>query len=445
MEAGNASGEVKMGEAVNIPRLFTVCAQIMACGIFISLRGRKRPLPVTLSITVVIFIAEYLFSLLVTPKLPIALLPINILLMIALMYLYMFTAAKGDALTLGYCTTKAFLAAEFMASLEWQISYFFKWNERLPELSQLLIALGSYAIVCLIIRWVEIRSFGIFIDREISVNEFIVACVVGAAIFCMSNISFFFSNTLFSGSNLFDMFNLRTLFDLMGILILYAFQSRIAEIESRADLAAMDRTLREQYDKYRNYQEHIEVINMKYHDLKHQLEDIRELASEDGQRILIDNVAAELKEYKPFYDTGNPVLNAVLDSRRAICIKREIRITAVADGKLLDFMSVADVCTVFGNALDNAVEAVSLIPEPERRLIHLEVAANKGFVRIRVENACETEVTFRDGLPVTGKKDNDLHGLGTRSIQRVVRKYEGTLSFACKEDWFSLRILIPRK
>lgn len=385
------------------------------------------------------------FSLLVTPKLPTALLPINILLMIALMYLYMFTAAKGDALTLGYCTIKAFLAAEFMASLEWQISYFFKWNERLPELSQLLIALGSYAIACLIIRWVEIRSFGNFIDREISVNEFIVACVVGAAIFCMSNISFFFSNTLFSGSNLFDMFNLRTLFDLMGILILYAFQSRIAEIETRADLAAMDRALREQYDKYRNYQEHIEVINMKYHDLKHQLEDIRELASEDGQRILIDNVAAELKEYKPFYDTGNPVLNAVLDSRRAICIKREIRITAVADGKLLDFMSVADVCTVFGNALDNAVEAVSLIPEPERRLIHLEVAANKGFVRIRVENACETEVTFRDGLPVTGKKDNDLHGLGTRSIQRVVRKYEGTLSFACKEDWFSLRILIPRK
>jgi len=61
--------------------------------------------------------------------------------------------------------------------------------------------------------------------------------------------------------------------------------------------------------------------------------------------------------------------------------KNNIRITCVVDGKLLDFMHVTDICTIFGNALDNAIENTVLIGDPEKRLIHVTVSSHKSFTQ----------------------------------------------------------------
>ncbi len=53
--------------------------------------------------------------------------------------------------------------------------------------------------------------------------------------------------------------------------------------------------------------------------------------------------------------------------------------------RLLDFIHVTDLCSIFGNALDNAIEHVIMIPEAEKRLIHLTVSAKKSFVFIKIE------------------------------------------------------------
>lgn len=52
-------------------------------------------------------------------------------------------------------------------------------------------------------------------------------------------------------------------------------------------------------------------------------------------------------------------------------------------------MDVMDISALFGNALDNAIESVKKIPDREKRLIHVAVAKQKGFLRIRVENCYE--------------------------------------------------------
>ena len=184
---------------------------------------------------------------------------------------------------------------------------------------------------------------------------------------------------------------------------------------------------------------------MKYHDLKHQLEDLKRQGAGKNQELLIDNIESELTEYSPSIETGNQVLDALLDSRQALCRRRQIVITAVADGKLLDFMHVADICAIFGNALDNAIESVVTAEDVTKRLIHLEVTMKKQFVAILIENTCEMPVQIVDGMPKTRHKDKTDHGYGTRSICHTVQKYGGSTLFSAKDQWFTLQILIPLK
>lgn len=431
-----------MGNESNIPRLYTLFAEMMACGVYFFLSERKRSRLCIALITVAVFGVELAY-LALSKDMPMFLWPAHMLILILMMYGYLTLCIRASHIMTAYYTLKAFLVAEFMAAFEWQFAYYFRWTELSPAAMQYLIAFACYFVCCLLFwrleKWEQKES----VLFEISRQELMIAAAITVVVFVLSNFSFFVDNSPFSGSGLFDMFNARTLFDIMGLVVIYAFQSRVREIEERAEMASMEVVLRDQYNKYQNYQDNIELIHLKYHDLKHQLEDLRGSVHEDGQRLLIDHIESELKEYSPRIDTGNAVLNALLDSRRVLCQRKEITVTTVADGKLLSFLSTADLCTIIGNALDNAIECVSEIDDPQKRLIHIEVTSNKGFVLIRVDNPVEGPVRFVGGLPCGEKAPEPGHGLGTRSIQRTVNALGGSAVFDCVNGSFVLRILLP--
>ena len=137
------------------------------------------------------------------------------------------------------------------------------------------------------------------------------------------------------------------------------------------------------------------------------------------------------------------MLDAVLTSKSLYCQNKGIGFTCVADGTLLNFMAEMDIGALFGNILDNAIEGAEKIPEKEKRLIHLSVAEQKSFLRIRVENYCEEKIVFKNGIPQTTKKDKRFHGFGMKSIQSTVKKYGGSVTAGVRDNWFVLRILIP--
>lgn len=431
-----------MGNEGNIPRLFTVAAEMMACGAYLFFLNRRISRFRIVLVTAAVLGLELAY-LRLSEGMPMFLWPIHMLLLILMMFGYLKLCVKASSIMMAYYTLKAFLFAEFMASFEWQFSYYYQWASLYSFPVQCLIAVGIYFICCVsfwrLEKW-EQKESGL---HEISPQDLVIAAAITTAVFVMSNFSFFVENSPFSGSGLFDMFNIRTLFDCMGLVAIYAFQRRILDCEIKADMASMEVALRDQYNKYRNYQDDIELIHLKYHDLKHQLEDLRGSVHEDGQRLLIDHIEAELREYRPQLDTGNAVLNALLDSRRVLCQRKGITVTAVADGRLLSFLSTADMCTIIGNALDNAVDCVSELKDPQKRLIHLEVTSSRGFVLVRVDNPVERPVRFAGGLPCGEKAAAPGHGLGTRSIRRTVDRLGGSAVFECVNDSFVLRIIFP--
>lgn len=153
----------------------------------------------------------------------------------------------------------------------------------------------------------------------------------------------------------------------------------------------------------------------------------------------------EIRQYEAQNKTGNKVLDTVLTTKSLYCNKHGITFTCMADGTLLDFMDVMDICSIFGNALDNAIECEMKIPEKEKRLIHVTVSRQKAFLILRFENYCEEEVQYQGGTLTTTKKDKKYHGYGMKSIRYTVNKYGGAVTIDTKENWFDLKILIPIK
>ncbi len=104
-----------------------------------------------------------------------------------------------------------------------------------------------------------------------------------------------------------------------------------------------------------------------------------------------------------------------------------------------DFVLVCD--GPLNDALDAAIAEKQ--QEKQKRLIWLYVTREKQFVRIRTENYCDEKIHFKNGMPVTTKKDRRLHGYGMKSIKSTVEKYHGSVVAAQENNWFELKILLP--
>ncbi|NBI99781.1 ATP-binding protein [Lachnospiraceae bacterium] len=227
------------------------------------------------------------------------------------------------------------------------------------------------------------------------------------------------------------------------ILILY-IQNNIENMQrTEQELYMIQQMLYWQEEQYRISQENIDLINRKCHDLKYQMEALRRLKDEK----LIDEQLKELERSAMIYDsifkTGNPVLDTVLTEKSLVCEANQIQMTCMADGKKLDFIGNVDLYTIFGNALDNAIESVMKQEEVEKRIIQVSVFHEKNLLMIRVRNYCGNRLEFRHGIPVSTKQDKGYHGFGLKSIQYTAEKYGGGIVCQNPQNFFVLQILIP--
>jgi sensor histidine kinase regulating citrate/malate metabolism len=208
-------------------------------------------------------------------------------------------------------------------------------------------------------------------------------------------------------------------------------------------LEALENVFRNQYLQYRQSKDNIDMINYKYHDLKHQIAVLRSEENPEKRKAYLDQMEEEIRRYEVENKTGNKVLDTVLTGKGITCAKNKITFTCVADGTLLDFMETADICSIFGNALDNAIEYERTIAEQEKRLIHVTVSRQKDFLMIRVENYFEGELQMEQGNLLTTKGNKELHGYGIKSIRYTAGKYDGVVEISTGDQWFTLQVMIP--
>ena len=427
----------------DIPRFYTAIAQGVSAFLYLLILPRRfRSLVVNIVIAAAFFCLDALWLVRTTYVVRQLWLPCMLAAFGIMLVFLSITLKSGFRIKL-YVALKSFLLAEFMASLEWQLQYFKDGTKMASFRSDAWLVLLIYGGVFIAALVLERRSGRMDIPYTLSVSELISVMLIVSLTFSVGNLSFVVSNSPFSAGTVQGVFSIRTFSDLTGIAFIYAYQSRVYEAAAEQELNTLNTMLKAQYDRYRNYQESINLINIKYHDLKHQLAGLRSEEDPEKRSEWIRTLDRELETYRPQTQTGNQVLDGIIDQKLAFMKQNGIQFTCVADGKLLDFMHVTDICTIFGNAIDNAAEHVVMIPDTEKRLIHMSLSRYRQFVSIEISNYCMDKPSFENGLPVTTKKDRQNHGFGTKSILYTVEKYHGTVKFEAKEGQFSVKILIP--
>ena len=155
----------------------------------------------------------------------------------------------------------------------------------------------------------------------------------------------------------------------------------------------------------------------------------------------IEKINEAISIYDTLVHTGNEALDILLTEKGLVCKNKGITLTCMADCRDLAFIRDSDLYALFGNLMDNAIEAVSRIAEEEKRCIALNIHTVASFITITVKNTFEGEVVFGpDSLPVTTKEDADFHGFGMKSIRMIVEKYKGNLSITAKDGVFKVNI-----
>ena len=423
-----------------IPRLYTGIAEWAACTIYVLNLKRKLKGP---SLAAVICAACLLQCgiQLAAGTFPKSLWIPGMLLAIGLMQVYFMITCEVTAGSAGYYCVRSFILAEFTASLEWQLYY----NAVLStQISEIWLNILVFFIV-----FVAVFGGAYFLERKhirketITLKELLFVTATGATVFFVSNLSFVYSNSPFSSQITKEIFNIRTLVDLSGLVILFAYHILRQEMQVKYDLEAMRNILQSQYSQYRKSGESIEMVNRKYHDLKHQIAVLRAEQDSEKRLAFLDEMESEIRTYEAQNKTGNSVVDTILTGKSMTCQRHEIELTSVVDGKLLNFIHVMDICTILGNALDNAIECAIQIEEKEKRLIHVEVLSKKDFVVLRFENYFEGNIQFENNQPATTKANKEYHGYGIKSIKYTVKKYNGWVTIDTKDNWFKLNVVIP--
>lgn len=280
---------------------------------------------------------------------------------------------------------------------------------------------------------------------QMSIKSFKMLLLVstGLVIDILLNSIFLYSDILKVGAKDVTLFTLMVyVYNCLCCILLLIVQFGLVLRRKLEDELSMIKQLwRLRTEQYEVAKENISIINQKCHDMKHQIHEIGHVnrISKD----VVEEIEHSIQVYDAMVKTGNDVLDIIFTEKRLHCVANKIALSCMADGAKISFIKDSDLYALFGNAMDNAIEAVKQIKEEERRVISLILRESNNFIAVSIDNTFDGEIEFVDGLPMTKKMDTNVHGFGMKSMRMIVERYNGEMEVTINDDIFSLNILIP--
>ncbi len=424
------------------PRIFTGIAEWCAVFINFFLYKRKQKGPVFVGICIAFFLMQTGFQIIAGLS-PISMWIPNMLFAVVLMYFELFLVLKLPWLECGFVCIQAFLLAELSASLYRQL---YVWYAQAMGESMILstaLMLIIYALVFGIYFNIDRRNQKSEVKLAIAPNDLVSAAATGIGVFSLSNLSFIWTDTPFSATSN-NMLYVRTLVDLGGVLMLMTQKDKIYETSMARENNAINQLFRRQYEQYKLSIDNSELLRKEIHDLKHYLVVLKNEPSIEKKQEFLAELEQEIAVQESFQNTGNQVLDVILTNKSLQCKKNGITLNAMVDGDVLKFMHVKDICALFGNLLDNAIEAVQLVTTSENRLITLSIKQKQNFIAVECMNFCEEPLDIKgdDKLPATTKRDKNTHGFGLKSIRQISEKYDGSMTISQNNNWVTIKVLL---
>lgn len=223
---------------------------------------------------------------------------------------------------------------------------------------------------------------------------------------------------------------------LFALFCIFLEVSLLSIRRSQLETAILKRLISSANSQYIKAKDNIDIINDRCHNLKYQVLALRDKL---GQPEL-DKISSAIDIYDSTFKTGNTALDVILTEKNLVCREKNVRLTCMVRGELFKDWSESDIYVLFGNAIDNALQAAEEL-EDEKRLISIKEKKRGNISNICIENYYHGAIELEDGLPVT-QRGETFHGYGMKSIRMLVEKYHGELRVVLDNDIFRLNILL---
>lgn len=222
-----------------------------------------------------------------------------------------------------------------------------------------------------------------------------------------------------------------------------AFRNRIIFLEENERIL---RQLSMQKEHYRHISESMEETRRLRHDMRHYIRLLSTMAEEGNVeeiRRFLGQMTPVAEEVNPLIYTGNYALNAVishyLSMARSAGIETDVSIMLPETPAIPE----EDICVIFGNLMENGIEACERQEKGEKRFLFLRSSQEAGRLLIVLDNSYVGNVRYSQGYFCSSKRNGV--GIGVESVKTIVKKYEGTAFFEPEEHIFRVSIAIPVK
>lgn len=208
-------------------------------------------------------------------------------------------------------------------------------------------------------------------------------------------------------------------------------------------IAAYQRELIETH--YREVENMYRQIRGWRHDYRNHIQMMKVLAASgdmDALKVYLDELDTDLSTVDTVVKTGNPMADAILNSKISLARSRNIPTQVDAHIPVKLKMSELDLCCIIGNLFDNAMEASMALPE-EKRLIRVYMDMKGTQLYISFTNFTAAKKLSKVGRGFKTSK-GEGHGFGLVRMDDIVSRYDGYLSRNSEDGAFTTEILIPQ-
>ncbi len=226
------------------------------------------------------------------------------------------------------------------------------------------------------------------------------------------------------------------------LLLMIVFKI-IKDIKEKSEERLLKEKIDMQYKYYLNLQESQNKVKKLYHDINNHIFCMKNLSyNKEDVNKYIDEMSKELNQFKEIHNTGNMILDIILNEKQNICNENNIDLTCDVNFSKCNFIEMTDVCSIFSNILDNAIEACNK-NYMDKKYIKIRGTLVKSYYVIRCENSKTNKLEIKNSKIITSKKDKFIHGIGLKSVKSSLEKYNGDLEIEDFKNKFLLQIYIP--
>ena len=227
---------------------------------------------------------------------------------------------------------------------------------------------------------------------------------------------------------------------LINIDIFYLYDNVIDLFSERCEREVME----SQNKAIQNQLEVVQQSQLRIRCLKHdmdnhllRLKDLIEKEKYAEALEYLETVKSSTAADKKLIDSGNDLIDSMLNYKLARLhdnIEQKYDIVVPKDLSFTEF----DLNVIIGNLADNALEALEQLPADERKKLEISIRYKQGYLKVYFGN------TFDGIMPEDGsrKRDHENHGLGLKSVERIVHKYGGDMRAKVSDNWYEISLIM---